>query len=77
VYQKFLEWIVPWLLGAVLAVLFWIGQNIQDMSKTLAVAVTRVDGHEKRLDDKDARDSEQDARITVNDRRITILEQKR
>lgn len=50
-HAKLLDWLLPVLLTAVLGVLAWMGQNIADMSKSLAVAVSKIDDHERRLGD--------------------------
>lgn len=48
-HAKMLDWLLPVLLTAVLGVLAWMGQNISDMSRYLAVAVSKIDDHERRL----------------------------
>ena len=43
------EWLIPALLAALIGVLGWMAINIQDMSRSLAIAVTKIDEHERRL----------------------------
>lgn len=73
-HRSIVDWLLPWLLGAVLAILSWIGANIHEMTKTLAVAVTRVDGHEERLKNGEERDRTQDIELQDHAARIGILE---
>jgi hypothetical protein len=40
---------IPTFLAALLTVLGWIAININDMSKSLAIAVLKIDDHEKRI----------------------------
>ncbi len=47
---KVADWLVPALVGASIFYLRNISTAIQDLSRSLAVAVQRVDSHEKRLD---------------------------
>lgn len=47
---KVLNWIMPALLSATLAVLGWMAVNINRISENLAVAVYKIDDHEKRID---------------------------
>ena len=48
--KKMLDWLMPALLSATLAVLGWMAININRISENLAVAVYKIDDHEKRLD---------------------------
>jgi hypothetical protein len=45
-----LSWLIPSFLAALLGILGWIGVNINEMSKSLALVVYRIDDHEKRID---------------------------
>ncbi len=47
--EKIFEWLVPVLLAAAVKVLADIHTEMRDVSRTLAVAVSRVDAHETRL----------------------------
>lgn len=47
--EKVLDWLVPCLLTATLGVLGWMGLNISEISKNLAVAVYKIDDHERRI----------------------------
>ncbi len=42
-------WLIPVMLAALLGVLGWMATNIAEISKTMSVAVTRVEDHERRL----------------------------
>lgn len=48
--KKLLDWLMPVLLSATLAVLGWMAVNINRISENLAVAVYKIDDHEKRID---------------------------
>lgn len=48
-YEHVVLWLVPALLSGILGVLGWMGHSISDMSKTLAVAVSKIEDHERRL----------------------------
>jgi len=41
--------VVPCLLALASAFLGWIGVNIQELTKTVAVAVARIEDHDRRL----------------------------
>ena len=45
-----LDWLMPGLLSATLAVLGWMAVNINRISENLAVAIYKVDDHKKRID---------------------------
>jgi hypothetical protein len=49
-YQAIVSWLIPALLSAILGVLAWMGSSIHDMSTTLAVAVSKIDDHERRIE---------------------------
>lgn len=42
-------WLIPFLLSAMVGIMMWMGSNISDMSRTLAVAVSKIDDHERRI----------------------------
>lgn len=48
--ENVLSWLVPPFMAALLGILGWIAVNINDMSKSLALVVYRIDDHEKRID---------------------------
>lgn len=48
--SKILNWLMPALMSATLAVLGWMAININRISENLAVAVYKIDDHEKRID---------------------------
>lgn len=48
-HEKILDWVIPTFLAALLTVLGWIAININEMSKSLAIAVLKIDDHEKRI----------------------------
>jgi hypothetical protein len=43
------HWIIPALLSTLIAILAWMAMSIQDIGKSLAVAVTKIDEHERRI----------------------------
>lgn len=49
IYKKLTEWIIPVFLGAAIHYLQSISSEMKIISKSLAVAVERVDEHERRL----------------------------
>lgn len=50
VLTKLGDWLVPALVGASIYYLRAISSAIQDLSRNLAVAVERVDSHERRIE---------------------------
>ncbi len=48
-YAMILAWLVPVLMSAMLGILAWMGTSVSDISKTLAVAVSKIDDHERRI----------------------------
>lgn len=48
--EELLSWLIPPFMAALLGILGWIAVNINDMSKSLALVVYRIDDHEKRID---------------------------
>lgn len=56
--RKFQENMIAWLVPALLAFLGWVGQSIvdklSDLNTTMAVAVQRVDDHDRRLGNLEA-----------------------
>jgi flagellin-like hook-associated protein FlgL len=73
-HRAVVEWLIPWLLGAVLAVLGWIGANIHDMSKSMAVAVTRLDGVESDVDQLRTTVGSNSSELQQIKGRVSILE---
>jgi hypothetical protein len=49
IYQKLSDWLVPVLIGAAIAQLRSIASEMREISKALAVAITKVDAHEQRI----------------------------
>lgn len=49
IYQKLSDWLVPVLIGAAIAQLRAIAGEMKEISKALAVAITKVDAHEQRI----------------------------
>lgn len=49
IYQKLSDWLVPLLIGAAIAQLRAIASEMKEISKSLAVAITKVDAHEQRI----------------------------
>lgn len=43
------EWLLAALLSVLIGILGWIGSTLHEMSNSLAVAVTKIDDHERRL----------------------------
>lgn len=48
-HQKLTEWLIPSLLGVLIAILGWMALTLTDISRSLAVAVTRIDELERRV----------------------------
>ena len=48
-HGKLLDWLIPAFLSAILAILGWMAVSLQDINRSLAVAVTKIDDHERRL----------------------------
>ncbi len=48
-YEALSNWVIPMLLATLVAVLGWMAINLNDIAKSLAVIVTRVDNHENRI----------------------------
>ncbi len=48
-YEKLSQWLIPFLLATLVAVLGWMGGNIASISNSLAVAVSRIESHEQRI----------------------------
>lgn len=47
--QTLPEWAMPLMFGTLISILAWIAVTLQSMSNTLAVAVTKVEDHDRRL----------------------------
>jgi hypothetical protein len=47
--QTLPDWAMPLMFGTLISVLAWIAVTLQSMSNTLAVAVTKVEDHDRRL----------------------------
>jgi hypothetical protein len=43
------EWLIPSLLSILVAILSWMASNIHNMAGTLAVAVSEIKDHDRRL----------------------------
>lgn len=48
-YETLTMWLIPALLSGILGTLAWMGSSISDMNKSLAVAVSKIDDHERRI----------------------------
>lgn len=47
--NRVLDWLIPALLVAALGLLGWMGETLSQISRTLAVAVSKIDDHERRI----------------------------
>jgi hypothetical protein len=47
--QAMPDWAMPLMFGTLISILAWIAVTLQSMSNTLAVAVTKVEDHDRRL----------------------------
>ena len=47
--QTLPDWAMPLMFGTLISILAWIAVTLQSMSNTLAVAVTKVEDHDRRL----------------------------
>lgn len=48
-HEKLTEWMIPGLLVVLVAVLSWMAVTLNDISRSLAVATTRIEDHDRRL----------------------------
>lgn len=53
-YEKVADWLIPCLLGAAVYSLTEIRKELSSMSISLAVAVSKIDDHERRLQQLEA-----------------------
>jgi hypothetical protein len=44
------EWLIPSLLSVLVAILSWMASNIHNMASTLAVAVSEIKEHDRRIE---------------------------
>jgi len=47
--HKLPEWLIPMLLSVLIAILSWLANSVHDMAGTLAVAVSEIQSHDRRI----------------------------